>query len=63
MRDVGTDIKTDVGMDVETIIEQPLPYYAVPIAAGGKLSLGHRRTEVVRDRRRQRDWKDSRRAN
>jgi hypothetical protein len=36
---------------VETVIERLLPYYAVPITARGKLSLGYGRTEVVRDRR------------
>ena len=59
MRDIGTGI----GIDVETVIERPLPYYAVPIATGGKLSLGYRRIEAVRDRRGWRDWKDSGRAN
>jgi len=48
---------------METVIEQLLPYYTVPIAARGKLSLGHRRTEAARDRRGRRDWKDSRWAN
>jgi len=62
MRDVGIDIGMDVGMNVETVMEQLLLYYAVPIAAKGKLSLGHRRTEVVRDRYGRRDWKDSGRA-
>ena len=50
-------------MDVETVIERLLPYYAVPIATKGKLFLGHRRIKVVRDRRGWRDWKDSGRAN
>ena len=49
------DIRTDVGTDVETIIKQPLPYHAVPITARGKLSLGHGRMEMVRDRRGRRD--------
>jgi hypothetical protein len=49
-------------MDVETVIERPLLYYAVPIATRGKLSLGYRRTEAARDRRGRRDWKDCRRA-
>ena len=51
MTDIGTDIRTDI----ETVIERPLLYYTVPIAAGGKLSLGHKRTEAVRDRYRRRD--------
>ena len=62
MRDVGTDVGTDIGTDVETVMERPLPYRAVPIAAEGKLSLGHGRTEAARDRRGRRDWKDSGRA-
>ena len=37
-------------MNIETIIEWLLPYYAVPITAKGKLFLGHRRTEAARDR-------------
>ena len=44
------DIKMDIGINIETIIEWPLPYYIVPIAAEGKLSLGYRRMEAVRDR-------------
>jgi len=55
IRDIGMDIGTDIGIDVETIIKRPLPYYIVPIATKGKLSLGYRRTEVVRDRRGRRD--------
>ena len=57
------DIGTDIGMDIETVIEWLLLYYMVPITTRGKLSLGYRRTEVVRDRRGWRDQKDSRRAN
>ena len=45
----------DIGIDIEAVIERPLPYYTVPIATRGKLSLGYRRTEVVRDRR---GWRD-----
>jgi len=63
MRDIGTDVGTDIGTDVETIIERLLLYYVVPIAARGKLSLGHGRTEAARDRRGRRDWKDSKQAN
>jgi len=47
MRDIGIDI----GMDIETVMERLLLYYAVPITTRGKLSLGYRRTEAVRDRR------------
>jgi hypothetical protein len=47
IRDVGTDIE----MDMETVIEWLLPYCTVPIAAKRKLPLGHKRMEVVRDRR------------
>ena len=49
------DIEMDIGTDIETVMERPLPYYAVPIAAKEKLSLGHRRIEAVRDRR---GWRD-----
>jgi hypothetical protein len=45
------DIGTDIGIDIETVIERPLLYYAVPITTRGKLSLGYRRIEAVRDRR------------
>ena len=45
------DIGTGIGTDMETVMERPLPYYMVPITTRGKLSLGHRRTEAVRDRR------------
>ena len=60
IRDVGMDIGMDIGINIETVMEWLLLYYMVPIAAEGKLSLGHRKTEVVRDRRGRRDWKDSR---
>jgi hypothetical protein len=49
--DIGTDVKTDI----ETVMEWLLPYYIIPIAAKGKLSLKHRKMEAVRDRHRQRD--------
>ena len=49
------DIGIGIGMDIETVIERPLLYYAVPIATRGKLSLGYRKTEAVRDRRGRRD--------
>jgi hypothetical protein len=58
-----TDIGTDIETDIETIIKQLLLYYAVPITTKKKLSLEYRRMEVVRDRHRQKDWKNSRQAN
>lgn len=50
----------DIKTDIKTIIKRLLLYHAVPIAAKGKLSLGHKRMEVARNRRGQRDWKNSR---
>ena len=44
--DIGTDIK----IDIETVIKQLLLYHIMPIAARKKLSLGHKRTEAVRDK-------------
>ena len=50
--DIGMDIRTDIKMDIETIIKQLLPYYMVPITAKGELSLGYKKIEVTKNRRR-----------
>ena len=55
IRDVGTDIGMDIKTNIETVIKWLLLYYVVPIAAKKELSLGHGRTEVVKDRCGRRD--------